>query len=90
MAEYISMTQATANRIAKKSGDGIHGICCECQTGAPVARSNESQAELEQAREMDMYDDPVNGFVMAYHEFHGVACNGIGTTPQFVYPVTTE
>lgn len=48
------------------------GICCDCQSRAPV-------------REVERYDEYEDDeFVMSDHDAFGKGCSGSGTTPQVI------
>ena len=62
------------------------GVCCSCQGNHPIIENPEFVPQyLADDPDMCMSHDE-EGFLMAHHEIAGQPCEGIGTTPQAVYP----
>lgn len=64
----------------------VHGVCCSCQSVAPVRVCPQSAdyRELDDHELIQLLRDDVDMFVMADHDAFGKLCDGSGTVPQAV------
>lgn len=68
------------------------GVCCECQSMAPVRLSNQARALRLGHDDFDL--PPTSSFLMEAHRVGGgevgEPCNGVATVPQALVPLSTS